>query len=99
MSGRPPSTLPPADWYELRPAGSGKPATYTCPFCRQYLPASVEHVLVSPLGDRSRRRHAHMACVREARAAGTLPTREDWQAAQPREPGRLRGWRRRREQH
>ena len=33
------------------------------------------------------RRHAHIACVRKARAAGRLPSREEWLATQPRRPG------------
>jgi hypothetical protein len=34
-----------------------------------------------------RRRHAHTACVRTARAAGRLPSRDEWRATQP--PSRL----------
>jgi hypothetical protein len=37
-----------------------------------------EHVLIAPEDDRSKRRHAHMECVRKARGAGNLPTREEW---------------------
>jgi hypothetical protein len=44
-----------------------------------------EHVLIAPEDDRSKRRHAHMECVRKARAAGKLPTRDEWLAAE-REP-------------
>ncbi len=55
-----------------------KAATYTCPFCGKRLASMSEHVLIAPEDDRSRRRHAHMACVRKARAAGKLPTRDEW---------------------
>ncbi|MFT3864197.1 MAG: hypothetical protein QM729_07995 [Solirubrobacterales bacterium] len=41
-----------------------------------------EHVLIAPEDDRSKRRHAHMECVRKARAAGNLPTREEWMKAE-----------------
>ena len=41
-----------------------------------------EHVLIAPEDDRSKRRHAHMDCVREARAAGRLPTRDEWREAE-----------------
>jgi hypothetical protein len=34
--------------------------------------------LIAPEDDRSKRRHAHMECVRKARAAGQLPTRDEW---------------------
>jgi hypothetical protein len=39
-----------------------------------------EHVLVSPEGDASGRRHAHTACVISARRAGDLPTKDEWKA-------------------
>jgi hypothetical protein len=39
-----------------------------------------EHVLIAPEDDRSKRRHAHMDCVRRAREAGKLPTRDEWLA-------------------
>jgi hypothetical protein len=71
-------------WWTLRPAQNRKPATYTCPFCRNYLPALSEHVLVAPEGDSSRRGHAHTQCVIAARKAGRLPTRDEWLATQPR---------------
>jgi hypothetical protein len=48
-----------------------------------------EHALIAPEGDVDRRRHAHIECVRAARAAGTFKTFDDWRAAQPRQPGRL----------
>jgi len=34
-------------------------------------------MLVLPDGDGARRRHAHTACVKRARAAGRLPLREE----------------------
>jgi hypothetical protein len=70
-------------WWTLRPAQNRKPATYTCPFCRAYLPALSEHVLVAPEGDSSRRRHAHTQCVMAERKAGRLPTRDEWLKTQP----------------
>ena len=77
-------SLPPAAWWEVRPAANRKPATYRCPICNRQLPALSEHMLLFPEGAHSRRRHAHTACVMAARAAGRLPLREDWRAAQPR---------------
>ncbi len=74
-------------WWALRPAQNRKPATYTCPFCHRYLPALSAHTLVSPEGDSSRRRHAHTACVMAQRKAGRLPTRDEWQATQPKPEG------------
>jgi hypothetical protein len=74
-----------AKWYEVRAASNLKPATYRCPFCRAHLPSLTPHMLVFPEGDRSRRRHAHTACVAKARSEGRLPLRED--VAPPR-----RGW-------
>jgi hypothetical protein len=65
-------------WWSLRPAQNLKPATYTCPLCGELLPALSEHVLIAPEDNRSRRRHAHMACVLAARKAGELPTEEEW---------------------
>jgi hypothetical protein len=79
-----------ARWWAVRRAQNRKPATYRCPFCGGYLPALSEHVLISPEGDPSGRRHAHSACVMRARKAGRLPTRDEWLATQPRSPGRLR---------
>jgi hypothetical protein len=76
-------------WWSMRRAQSLKPATYRCPFCGRQLHAMSEHVLIAPEGDASRRRHAHAGCVAEARRAGTLPTRDEWRAGQPRGPGLL----------
>jgi hypothetical protein len=75
-----------ARWYAIRPAANRKPATYRCPLCGGHLPALSEHMLVTPDGDPSRRRHAHAACVMSARKAGRLPLREE---AEPRGPGLL----------
>ncbi len=75
-----------ARWYEVRPAANRKPATYRCPLCGGRLPALSEHALVLPEGDPSRRRHAHMECVINARRQGRLPLREE---VEPRRPGML----------
>jgi hypothetical protein len=83
--------LPEGAWYAVRRAQSTKPATYTCPLCGGFLPALSEHVLIAPEGDTRRRRHAHAACAARARAAGRLPDRSEWAAAQPRGPA---WWRR-----
>jgi hypothetical protein len=82
--------LPRARWWSVRRAQNRKPATYRCPFCGGYLPALSEHMLISPEGDPSGRRHAHAQCVIRARRAGRLPTREEWLATQPRSPGLMR---------
>jgi hypothetical protein len=47
------------------------------------LPALSEHMLVSPDGDTTRRRHAHSACVVAARKQGRLPLREEVEARPP----------------
>ncbi len=85
-------------WWLIRPAQNPKPATYRCPLCGRHLPALSEHLLIAPEGDRAKRRHAHTACVLRARKAGRLPTRDEWEATQPRPPSlwarlrdRLRG--------
>jgi hypothetical protein len=83
-------TNPEPRWWEVRRAQNRKPSTYRCPLCGQHLPALREHALIFPEGDRTRRRHAHLACVMRARKAGKLPTRDEWLATQPREPGLLR---------
>lgn len=67
----------------MRRAQNRKPATYRCPLCGDLLPALSEHMLIVPEGDASRRRHAHTECVLRARRAGRLPTREEWERAQP----------------
>ena len=90
-------------WFTVRRAQNRKPATYRCPLCGELLPALSEHMLITPEGDSARRRHAHSACVLKAREAGRLPTRDEWQATQPKPPsrpgalarliGRVRAWR------
>lgn len=89
-------------WWEVRRAQNTQPKTYRCPLCGRHLPALSEHMLIVPEGDRSRRRHAHSACVMRERRAGRMPTRGEWAATQPRPPrapapwtasvARLRGW-------
>ena len=39
-------------------------------------------MLLKPEGDSARRRHAHSACVMAARAAGRLPTRDEYARAE-----------------
>ena len=73
---------PPARWWEVRRAQNSKPVTYRCPLCGGQLPALSEHMLIVPEGDAGRRRHAHGACVLNARRAGQLPTRAEWRRAQ-----------------
>jgi hypothetical protein len=86
-----------ASWWSIRRARNLKPATYRCPLCGRHLPALSEHMLISPEGDTSRRRHAHTECVLRARKAGRLPSRDEWLKTQPRRPsllGRVRArWR------
>ena len=64
-------------WWAARHAQSLRPATYRCPFCDELLHATSEHVLIAPEGDPSRRRHAHLECVRAEREAGRFPLRDD----------------------
>lgn len=73
-------------WWEYRTAQNLKPSTYTCPLCNELLPALSAHMLLFPEGDHSRRRHAHTSCVMRARSEGRLPSRQEWERAQP-------GWR------
>lgn len=72
-----------ARWWDYRRAQNTKPTTYRCPLCGELLPALTDHMLLFPEGDHQHRRHAHMSCVMEARASGRLPTREEWERAQP----------------
>ncbi len=66
------------------------------PLCGHQLHAMSEHVLIAPEGDAERRRHAHRECVLAARAAGRLPTRDEWlDATGQRRPGLLARLRRR----
>jgi hypothetical protein len=76
-----------AKWFEVRTAHNRKPATYRCPLCGRQLPALMDHMLIFPEGDHSRRRHAHSQCVMQARKAGGLPSRDEWQRAQRRKSG------------
>ena len=78
-----PQSFTDARWYSVRPAANRKPVTYRCPYCDRLLPALTEHLLVLPEGDTARRRHAHTACVKRARAAGRLPLREDVEPPAP----------------
>jgi hypothetical protein len=73
-------------WWSARRAQNRKPATYRCPLCGGHLPALSEHMLLFPEGRSEGRRHAHTRCVQRQRAAGKLPTREEWQRTQPRPP-------------
>ena len=69
-------------WWTIRTAQNRKPATYRCPLCGNQLPSLQPHMLITPEGDASRRRHAHSACVMAARKQGRLPTQAEWRAAQ-----------------
>jgi hypothetical protein len=71
MTRRSRSRLEPAEWYSVRRAQSLKPATYRCPLCGYRLHAMSPHVLIAPVGDLTRRRHAHAECA----AAANLPGR------------------------
>ncbi len=84
-------SLEPAAWWAVRRAQNLKPATYRCPLCGYRLHAMSAHVLISPEGDASRRRHAHAECV----AAAKLTTYDQWRKTQPRRPGLLARLRRR----
>ena len=58
------SSPSPGNWQVIRPVRSLKPATYRCPFCDDLLHAMSDHLLIAPDGDLSRRRHAHIQCVK-----------------------------------
>jgi hypothetical protein len=75
-----------ARWWTIRRSTNRKAATYRCPLCGYQLHAMTEHMLISPEGDTSRRRHAHTECVLAAREQGRLPLRDDWLATQPPQP-------------
>jgi hypothetical protein len=62
----------------MRPAQNLKPTSYVCPLCDGMLHAMTEHALIAPEGDLSRRRHAHLECVRAARKRGELPTEDEF---------------------
>ena len=74
-------------WWTIRTAQNRKPTTYRCPLCGNQLPSLQPHMLITPEGDSSRRRHAHSACVMAAREQRRLPTEAEWRAAE-REAGR-----------
>ena len=78
-----------AQWWNIRPARSQKPATYRCPLCGYQLHAMSEHAVIAPEGDVERRRHAHLECVAAALKSGRMRTYDDWRKAQPRKPGLL----------
>ena len=67
-----------ARWWAIRPAQNLKPASYVCPLCDGMLHATSEHVLITPEGDLSRRRHAHTDCVVAARKRHELPTEDEF---------------------
>jgi hypothetical protein len=69
-------------WWTIRPAQNRKPSTYRCPLCGNQLPSLQPHMLITPEGDPSRRRHAHSACVMAARKQGRLPSQGEWRKAQ-----------------
>lgn len=84
-----------ARWWEIRPAESRQAKTYTCPFCHGLFLAMEPNVLLSPEGDRQRRRHAHTACVARERQAGRLLTELEWKRAnRPPRSERRPWWRR-----
>lgn len=72
-----------AHWWAIRRAQNLSASVYRCPLCDERLPALTEHLLITPEGDSSRRRHAHTDCVLQARREGRLPTREEWEGTLP----------------
>ncbi len=82
-------------WWAFRRAQNRSASVYRCPFCDNRIPALSEHMLVTPEGAGARRRHAHTECVAQARAAGDLPTWDEWRATQPQSPSWWERWRRR----
>jgi hypothetical protein len=82
-------------WWDIRPAQGRQAKTYTCPICHGFLLAMNPNTLLSPEGDRERRRHAHTECVAKKRAAGGLLTKSEWERASrpPGTPGQS-WWRR-----
>jgi hypothetical protein len=73
-------------WWTFRRAQNLSASVYTCPLCDGALPALAEHMLITPEGDSSGRRHAHVECFKEARLEGRLPSIDEWKATQPRKP-------------
>lgn len=89
---------PEARWWAIRPAQNLSASVYRCPLCDERVPALTEHLLITPEGESSRRRHAHTECVLQARRAGRLPTWDEWRSTLPKPPPwwrrALRGMRR-----
>jgi hypothetical protein len=82
-------------WWDMRPAQSRQAKTYTSPICRGFLLAMNPNTLLSPEGDRDRRRHAHTECVAKQRKAGQLLTKAEWErTCQPPQSARRPWWRR-----
>ena len=82
-------------WWDIRPAQSRQPKTYTCPICHGPLLAMAPNTLLCPEGDRQRRRHAHNECVARKRKAGTLLTKTEWERTRrPTGSARRPWWRR-----
>jgi hypothetical protein len=86
----------PVRWWDMRPAQGRQAKTYTCPICHGYLWAMNPNTLLSPEGDRERRRHAHTECVARERRAGRLMTEAEWERANrpPRTASARPWWRR-----
>jgi hypothetical protein len=84
----------PVRWWDIRPAQGSQAKTYTCPICHGVLLAMNPNTLLSPEGDREKRRHAHTACVAKERSTGRLLTKAEWKRSlRPPRPGRP-WWRR-----
>ena len=84
-----------ARWWDMRPAESKQLKTYTCPLCNGCLVSMNPNILLSPEGDRQRRRHAHTACVAAHRQSGKLVTRSEWERSlRPLKPAKPSWWRR-----
>ena len=73
-------------WWTFRRAQNLSASVYTCPLCNEPLPALAEHMLITPEGNSSGRRHTHVDCFKEARLDGRLPSIDEWKATQPRKP-------------
>lgn len=85
----------PVRWWDMRPAQGTRFKTYTCPICHGPLLAMNPNTLLSPEGDRARRRHAHTACVAREWKAGRLLTKAEWErACRPPRWARRPWWRR-----
>lgn len=82
----------PVLWWDLRPAQSRQAKTYTCPICHGLLLAMNPNTLLSPEGDRDRRRHAHTECVIKQRKAGQLLTKAEWERTRRPAQATRRSW-------